>query len=200
MFVFCNDGWRIKFSLFSLFCPQRRSHHFGHIEATSLTCKGIEIRYFRYFGLILALYIGTSSPPFLKPFHTIIKLNKMPEDIIYYDLQRMIAVQVTEDIYRLQLHARWFRKNGKTKQYSELVTEIKDFRFKGREMEFGGKALGISLGNIFGFSCSLGLMHMAYLLYNRNRIPWLKLGKRLLILKLIPLLLPQLWDQIWQLF
>lgn len=71
----------------------------------------------------------------------------MPEAITYYDMQRMISAQVPENNYQLHLHPRLFRKDGKTIQYTGLVKNIKDFRFKGSNVEFWGKALGIPLGD-----------------------------------------------------
>lgn len=59
----------------------------------------------------------------------------------------MIAAQVPDNVYQLHLHSQWFRKDGKTFQNPELVKEMEDFRFKGSDMEFWGKALGIPLGN-----------------------------------------------------
>lgn len=71
----------------------------------------------------------------------------MSAGITYYHMQRMIAAQVPHDSYQLHLHPCWFRKDGKRIQCSELVKGLKQFKFKGSDVEFWGKALGIPLDN-----------------------------------------------------
>lgn len=58
----------------------------------------------------------------------------------------MIAAPVPEDIYQVQLHQRWISKAKKPLQNPKLPAEIRDFSFKGTNMEFWGKALNNTQG------------------------------------------------------